>query len=98
MTDRYAVYSGQCRNDLDRSYDGRVSATTGYVSYRYPPVSQTSEYREGYGKMQDPGRIKRGDELDGQELEEIRRDICAVVSKLDLMIAGSPDPAAPDER
>lgn len=48
--------------------------------------------------MQDSGRIKRGDELDGQELEEIRRDICAVVSKLDLMIAGSPDPAAPDER
>ena len=32
------------------------------------------------------------------ELEEIRRDIRAIVSKLDLLIAGSPDPAAPDER
>jgi hypothetical protein len=32
------------------------------------------------------------------ELEEIRRDIRAIVSKLDLLIDGSLDPAAPEER
>lgn len=31
-------------------------------------------------------------------MDEIRRDIETIVSKLDLVIAGSPDPAAPDER
>lgn len=33
-----------------------------------------------------------------EELEEIRRDIRRIVSKLDLLIDGSPDPAAPEER
>lgn len=33
-----------------------------------------------------------------EEMEEIRQDIEAVVSKLDLLIAGSQDPAAPEER
>lgn len=33
-----------------------------------------------------------------EEMEEIRRDIEAVVSRLDLLIAGSQDPAAPEER
>jgi len=32
------------------------------------------------------------------KLEEIRQDIGAIVSKLDLLIAGSLDPAAPEER
>ena len=32
------------------------------------------------------------------EMEEIRADIEAIVSKLDLLIAGSRDPAAPEER
>lgn len=32
------------------------------------------------------------------ELDEIRRDIVAIVSKLDLLIASSQDPAASEER
>lgn len=32
------------------------------------------------------------------EMEEIRRDIGVIVSRLDLLIAGSLDPAAPEER
>jgi hypothetical protein len=32
------------------------------------------------------------------DLEEIRRDIGVIVSRLDLLIAGSLDPAAPEER
>lgn len=32
------------------------------------------------------------------EMDEIRKDIEAIVSKLDLVIAGSLDPAAPEER
>jgi hypothetical protein len=37
--------------------------------------------------------VQRNDEMD-----EIRRDIGAIVSKLDLLIEGSQDPAAPEER
>lgn len=35
---------------------------------------------------------------DVEEMDEIRKDIEAIVSKLDRVIAGSPDPAAPEER
>jgi hypothetical protein len=80
---------------FERSNVGNAEVATGGTCMRpRHPVNQRRMPGGSYGMTDQLGdSVQRNDEL-----EEIRRDIRAIVSKLDLLIDGSLDPAAPEER